>query len=255
MPTLLFLHFAGGSADAWARLISHLPAEQPTAAIDFRGWAFSSGPPDPAGYSITALADDVEAVIAHLGLTNVILVGLSMGGKVAMTLAGRQGARREDDGKGPLSGAVLLGPASPLPMQLSSQMMAEQGAAYKVDKVARFVARNVLTWPGGGADLGDAVYEEIAAGLLRNNGVANEAWPAVGMRGDVEQVARHIAIPVLLVAGEKDAVEPREKMENEVLPVLKGAKFEVLEDTGHLMMYQKPRELARVITQFLESLS
>lgn len=79
-PTLVFLHYWGGSSRTWS-LVTPPLSSHPTDALDFRGWGNSTGPGRADGYSITALADDVQAVIEALGLDSVVLVGLSIGRK------------------------------------------------------------------------------------------------------------------------------------------------------------------------------
>jgi pimeloyl-ACP methyl ester carboxylesterase len=56
-------------------------------AIDFRGWGLSDK--SASDYKLETLADDVIGVIADLGLKSFVLVGHSMGGKVAQLLAAR----------------------------------------------------------------------------------------------------------------------------------------------------------------------
>ena len=55
---------------------------------DQRGWGDSANAPGP--YDVQRLADDAQAVIAALGYSNYVLVGHSMGGKVAQALAARR---------------------------------------------------------------------------------------------------------------------------------------------------------------------
>ncbi|WP_342342641.1 alpha/beta hydrolase, partial [Escherichia coli] len=66
-----------------------------------------------SGYSIEDLARDAEGVISALELKRYILVGHSMGGKVAQLMASRQ-----PEG---LEGLVLIAPSLPSPMLLSSE--------------------------------------------------------------------------------------------------------------------------------------
>lgn len=121
-PTLVFLHYWGGSTRTWSRVIPLLSPTYPTIAIDFRGWGDSVGPLDPDAYSVRQLADDVEAVIARLDdlQGGVVLVGLSMGAKVAQVLAGRASL------KGQLRGLVLVSPAPPTPLVMPPEAREQQ---------------------------------------------------------------------------------------------------------------------------------
>jgi pimeloyl-ACP methyl ester carboxylesterase len=69
--------------------------------VDLRGWGKSEHHADD--YSLFAQADDVEGVIKALSVKDFVLVGHSMGGKIAQILAGRR-----PDG---LRAVVLVSPA------------------------------------------------------------------------------------------------------------------------------------------------
>ena len=55
-------------------------------ATDFRGHGLSAKPHDPEAYADAALARDVQALLDHLGLDRVAVVGYSMGAGVALHL-------------------------------------------------------------------------------------------------------------------------------------------------------------------------
>ncbi|MGD9597973.1 MAG: alpha/beta fold hydrolase [Steroidobacteraceae bacterium] len=68
-------------------------------AVDLRGRGESDRDPDPRRYRPPTYADDVAALLEHLGIPRAILLGTSLGGLVSMVFAVRHGAR--------LAGAVL----------------------------------------------------------------------------------------------------------------------------------------------------
>jgi pimeloyl-ACP methyl ester carboxylesterase len=90
-PALVFLHYGGGTGRTWDLVIRELVGHHRCIAPDFRGWGGSDKTAD--GYDLHTQADDVAAIIASLGLSKYILVGQSMGGKIAQIL----GARRPED--------------------------------------------------------------------------------------------------------------------------------------------------------------
>jgi pimeloyl-ACP methyl ester carboxylesterase len=105
-PTLLFLHYWGGSAKTWDAVINALP-ERDTVAITQRGWGESARLGGP--YGLQQFADDVETIIDRLDLSEVVPVGHSTGGKVAQIMAGR--------GTPTLTRLILVAPAPPVPPQ------------------------------------------------------------------------------------------------------------------------------------------
>ncbi len=86
--TLVFIHGLANYAYAWTMNIEYLKKYCRCIAIDLPGNGYSdSGPFD---YSMQFFAGAVYDAIRQLGLENVVLVGHSMGGQIAMTLALKQ---------------------------------------------------------------------------------------------------------------------------------------------------------------------
>ncbi len=87
---LLFLHGSGCDSEDWSAVIAELPPGARWLTMDFRGHGASDAP----GLDLTldGLADDVLALVGHLDLHDVVLVGHSLGGCVAM-LAAQRSAR------------------------------------------------------------------------------------------------------------------------------------------------------------------
>jgi pimeloyl-ACP methyl ester carboxylesterase len=84
-PALLFLHYWGGSSRTWRDVIDRLGGRPRCVAIDQRGWGGSVA--SDGRYDLHAMADDVEAVARELVPGRYVLVGHSMGGKVAQIVA------------------------------------------------------------------------------------------------------------------------------------------------------------------------
>ena len=86
-PPLLFLHGTGCDASDWIRVIKRLARNQRCIALDFRGHGQSSVPTQP--FTLGSLAEDVERFAHHLNLHELVIVGHSLGGMVAMEVARR----------------------------------------------------------------------------------------------------------------------------------------------------------------------
>ena len=85
-PPVLLLHGHGASMRTFALLARHLAAGgRRVVAMDQRGFGQSS--PVPASFGFSGLVDDVATVLEVLDLHDVIVVGHSMGGGVALGLA------------------------------------------------------------------------------------------------------------------------------------------------------------------------
>ena len=84
-PPLVLVHGITEAAAAWDPLVADLAADHTVVAIDMRGHGSSGLAPS---YDTQAMADDVAAVLADLGLGAPVAVGHSMGGIVVSAFAG-----------------------------------------------------------------------------------------------------------------------------------------------------------------------
>lgn len=83
--TLLFIHGLGSYLPAWTKNIASLKEQYRCVAIDLPNYGKSR--PGNYFFSVSFFARTVDAFIKKLGLENVVLVGHSMGGQIAMTMA------------------------------------------------------------------------------------------------------------------------------------------------------------------------
>lgn len=84
-PAIIFLHGLGGNQLSWWQQIAHFSKTHTCVTIATRGFAPSSpiaGGPDPKDYGA-----DVTALVEHLRLSKVVLIGQSMGGWSAVEYA------------------------------------------------------------------------------------------------------------------------------------------------------------------------
>jgi len=83
-PAVALIHSLGSSVHMWCEQIAALKDRYTVIACDARGHGGSSGKGE---CSVATTAQDLEAVLDHLGLAECHVVGISTGGPVAMTLA------------------------------------------------------------------------------------------------------------------------------------------------------------------------
>lgn len=104
---MVAVHGITGNHQAWGAVAGALAGAADLVAPDLRGRGASRDLPGP--YGMRAHADDVIAVLDHLGLGQAVLVGHSMGGAVVAIAAVRHPER--------VAALVLVdgGPALPLP--------------------------------------------------------------------------------------------------------------------------------------------
>jgi 3-oxoadipate enol-lactonase len=243
-PALILLHFWGGSSRIYTQLTSNLSTDFRCMSIDFRGWGSSTGPHSPDAYSIAQLARDIETLIPKLDVKEFVLVGHSMGGKVAQLIAGRGVLKG-------LKGLVLLAPAPPTPLVLPPDMKEQQIVAYSSTQSAEFVVRNVLS----SSKLDDGVVSMLVEDMMKGNKFAKAAWPAYAMGEDIAEDAKRIDVPVLVIAGELDQVETVERVKSEVVRNVKGAELVVVQGSGHLLPVEASVEISRLVRELVRKVA
>jgi len=86
-PLLVFLHGFTGSSNDWSTIIPSIKKEFAAATIDLVGHGKSDSPEDVNYYTTESLVKQVYDVINHISKNKIILVGYSMGGRAALSLA------------------------------------------------------------------------------------------------------------------------------------------------------------------------
>ncbi|MGW6316620.1 alpha/beta fold hydrolase [Streptomyces sp. NPDC055099] len=235
-PTLVFLHYWGGSARTWDLVVDRL-AGRDVLTVDFRGWSRSRALPGP--YTLGQLADDTLAVLADAGITDYVLVGHSMGGKVAQLVA----ATRPPG----LHGIVLVGsgPARPA-AQITPEYRETLSHAYDSEESVVGARDHVLTATELPASLKAQIVTDSRAGA----DAGRTEWPLRGIAEDITEHTRRVSVPALVVAGQNDRVEPVEVLRDNLVPYLSQAEFMVIPATGHLIPLEAPAGLAATITAF-----
>ncbi|MFH8406994.1 alpha/beta fold hydrolase [Streptomyces sp. NPDC018019] len=237
-PTLVFVHYWGGSADTWNGVLDHLPPGQATLRFDQRGWGASQALPGP--YHLDRLTDDLARVAEARVPGPFVLVGHSMGGKVSQLLAARRPAG--------LLGLVLVAPAPPQPPALVTEEYREGlSHAYDSPEAVRHALDHVLT----ATPLPRTVRDTAIRDSLASGAEARRAWPLRGIAQDITHAARDIDVPVTVLAAENDAVEPPHVLREHLLPHIPHATLETVPDAGHLLPAEAPAAVATALREFL----
>jgi pimeloyl-ACP methyl ester carboxylesterase len=265
---LLFIHYWGGSSRTWHKLTSpssstSLSNLYQTISIDLRGWGKSTGPnsdPEHTEYSIQAMASDVVSVLEQLQAEDstksllengIVIVGHSMGAKVALAATCSVRLRQLCH----IRGLVLVAPAPPGALHLPEEMREQQQKAYSSEDSILWTIENVLS---DTERLSASDTEQIVSDSLKGNVLAIEAWPLYGMGEDLSHALDEFSwlresrnMPILILVGDLDIVEPRQRVESEVVEALRirglQSTLTVVPGVKHLMPLEAPEPIARVI--------
>jgi len=183
---VLLLHgIMGESHFTWVRpgIVQALRAAgRRVLLLDARGHGRSQKPHDTAAYEHDAMARDCQALLDHLELTTVDVVGYSMGAYTGARLVLRD----------PRPRSLVLGGAGPITFKRSLALTGAIADALEADDPSSIDDPEVLAWR----------EHADAAGVDRLAIAALFRAPRVG---DEEELAR-IAVPAIVLTGEQDEV-------------------------------------------------
>ncbi len=123
--------------------------------------------------------------------------------------------------------------------------------AYDSRETIGHALQHVLTYRPLSGDL----REQVITDSLAAGDEARLAWPTQGITEDITAAAQAIEVPVHVLAGRHDQVEPPALLQANLLPVIPGARMTVIEGTGHLSPLETPGQVADLLNQMAASLT
>jgi 3-oxoadipate enol-lactonase len=243
-PTLVLISGLGQSSLAWNTVVTAFRQNYRTLVFDNRGTGRSAVPPGP--YSINQMADDTAALIRHLGLGPVALVGWSMGGSILQSMLSRH--------RDLLRAAVLL---NALPNYTRVQHYWLDGLIALRRSDAPPEAKAALSMPWAVSSLVLADHERTAEWVQHM--LANP-WPtsnegfeaqAAGLRlYDSMPHLGQVSTPCMVLVGADDVLTPVAQA-SQIARAIPGAHLEVMGKGGHSMVLDYPHDVHRIITTWL----
>lgn len=222
-------------------------------SYDRRGFGESSR--TTVGFDYDTFADDLHALLEHLDLRDVALVGFSMGsGEVARYL-GRHGSER-------ISKAVLMASVPPYLLKaednpegvdaevfegIKAAIVADRPAYFK-DFLDNFFNVDVL----GGTRISEPAWQAAFSMALQAGPYAVHAcvdtW-LTDFRADVAS----FDVPVLVVHGEADRILPYESTAARLPALIPGVTLVSVEDGPHNIAWTHPEVVNPALLDFLKS--
>jgi pimeloyl-ACP methyl ester carboxylesterase len=229
---IVFLHHFGGSARTWDGVIGHLRAEHRCAAPDLAGFGAAHEAPGP--FTVARYADDLANLVERLGSEPYVVVGHSMGGKVALAF----GARRPAG----LAALVLLAPSPPTPEPMTDEDRAATLAGHGDRNVALATLAKITARP-----LSATMAERTVDDMLRSSPEAWAAWLESGSREDISAEVDGLPAPTLVAVGDEDSIMPADVQRTETLPRLRIGRLVTVTGAGHLLPLEADRAVADLI--------
>ena len=236
---LLLIHGHGSSTQDWAFQVGYFAKHYQVVTFDVRGCGRSSKPRGP--YSICQFAMDTAALIQKLNVAPVHVVGISMGGMIALELV---------LGFPHLVKSLVLVNTYP---EMRVETWYERTMAWR-----RFLTLDLLGVRRMGVILSKILFIKPEQEDLRKTFVEHWAWndkrayrkclKAI-INWDVEARLGEIQCPVLVVASDEDYLPLEEK--RAYTAKIPNAKLVVIEDARHAVTAERPEQFNKLVEDFL----
>ncbi len=237
-PAVLFIHSMGIDAGMWREQFGALADRYTCIAFDCRGHGDSTY---NARFTVAAVAADHKAGLDELGVEACHVVGLAMGGPVALSFASQwPNAVRSlviADGFADMRG--VGGARIPeWSKTIRSTAMTEFGRTYAESRL--------MKWAPAGA------HEEMARSIAK---VAPETYidvmKAIFEIDFLDELAT-VSVPTLVLWGERDEVTPIEHS-RQIADGIAGAVLKTIADAGHIANIDQPEAFNRHLAAFLDA--
>lgn len=239
-PVVALLNSLATDLSVWDHQIAALTPHYRVLRYDVRGHGRSDAPPGP--YTMDLLTDDLFALLAHFKAGRAHVVGVSLGGLIAMAAALRRPAE--------LTSIAVCDSRADMPPEFArgiddrNRLVREQGTQAIADAMVQrwFTAATLEAKPD---------YLELIRRMIRSTSVEGftgcaEAIKLSGLRPRIAQ----IRVPAMFVVGDQDAALPVELM-RAMQAEVPGARFAEIRGASHLANYEQPARFNEALLGFL----
>jgi 3-oxoadipate enol-lactonase len=243
LPVVL-LHAFPLNRSMWEPQIAALFGECRCIVPDLRGFGNSprSGP-----YTMDRYADDVGALLDALQIEQAVVVGLSMGGYVALALWRRHRKRIRALVLSDTRAAADTPEAAQKRLDLA-EMARAQGVDAVIDKqLPGLIGKSTRERQ---PDLVERIRSIMAQSSV--DGIVG-GLEAMRTRPDSTPLLAGIDVPTLIVVGDEDAITPAKdaRAMHEAIP---NSRLEVIPEAGHLSNLERPAAFNTALSGFVGSL-
>jgi pimeloyl-ACP methyl ester carboxylesterase len=255
----VFVHGAALRTDAWHYQLSGIDDHR-LVFYDLRGHGLSR-PKGDSDYTIETMTDDLDAVVNDCRLDDVVVVGHSVGGMVALNYALRPSSKVRglvllNTTYGPAVETLAGGAAIARVERLTRRPIDLVGSqSQSIDRLRKVIKpSDAIFWTVAIAAFGpraSARHVDFTYDMLAET-PADVIFDLIGSLRDwdVGERLTEITVPALVVGGTHDRLTVS-KASRHIAANLPAARLELLEGCGHLSMLERHERVNRLIGDFL----
>jgi len=238
-PPIIFCHPLGGTFSVWRELVGVLSERFRCIAFDASGHGKTK--PRNLPPQIGAMAADIDALMDRIGITQAHIVGASIGGMSAQAFASAHPHR--------VDRLILMATTPKMP---EPRMWEDRAAEVRIVGLSSVCDAAMKRWfTPAFSESNPSRVEETRQSFLATDvesyAIACEAIANMDLTGAIADIFS----PTLVMAAADDASTPPETAEM-LRRSVPGATSIIVPDAAHLMMVERPRQVANWITTFLE---
>ena len=249
---LVLIHGFSDNLTMWPEQVRELSKNYRILTYDVRGHGETETP--EGDFSMELFADDLEALLRTLDIDQACVLGYSMGGRIALTLALKYPEKVNGlvmANSGIMDPNVQPSEEEMAEMTQRREQMAKMFESGDINLIAEAMAENSLS--PGLKEKDPALFEKYKAVKLRNNlqyyqAIMQGMMTAMSDPPDLGQVK----CPVLIIAGEHDAfmaLDAVKSMEERFKD-----STSVIFPTGHASAIEVPDQFNKAVSEFMERL-
>lgn len=245
-PLVLMVHGMGGDRHAWRAQMEALRHRYTAVSVDLRGYGDSGDIDGPLDFH-RDFGADLLAVLDHFNVPRAHLVGLSMGSRVARSLALRHPER---------VASLVLANSSPgfdaMPADEVERFIADRSAAFQAGRVPDSFGvdqARAMCAPDASPEAVRTAAEAMQRIRLKNY----LAVLVASTRQDRGDRLEQIACPTLVITSDQDRVYP-EPVTRQLLERIPAVAHARIDRAGHLSNLEQPEAFNQAVLAFLRHL-
>lgn len=238
-PTIVFSNSLATDFRIWRDCIVRLVGECSIVMYDKRGHGLSDVGSAP--YKLDDHVNDLAALLDHLGISDAVICGLSVGGLIAQGLL----YLRPDLVKA----MILCDTAAKIG---EDAMWNERMEAVRKGGLEALVDANMQRWftPDFHANRADDLAGYV--NMFCRQPVEGYLGTAAAIRdADLRRAAVDIKVPVICIVGDQDGATPPDLVLS-TAKLIPDSRYEVIKDAGHIPCVEQPEMLVEIIKAFLK---
>lgn len=238
---IILIHGLASSMSLWASLDQSQLEGVQIISYDLRGHGASERA--TGAHTLTKHVADLKGLLAALSIQRVVLVGLSLGGMIAMELAASNPEM--------VSALALLDTTAAFP-QATRDLFFELASSASFNGMGAITDKFMqLSFSPRFIEQNPKMVATIRKGMLASDAASIAAAARMVAKIDLRQRLAAIHCPTAVLVGEQDQLAPPD-LAQELVTGIKDAQLHVIPESGHASPVEQPQDVTTILAQLIK---